>query len=304
MPADEMADADRARVGHDRERALAQAPVACGGAVEDLLDALDLDEVVAAADRADLAVARERLARAADEVVQREHAVGGERAELVRAHEIALLRRLVPQGPHALAGVGAVEQPLDAIAEDAGALACAEGDVAAALEEDVAQAGVEIGPQPRELVGGDVGRQQPHAAADVGADRLGQHEASRIEHGADGDAGAAMEVGRQDDTVEPRGGVREVVPRVEGRQRVDDGGEVQDLLDAGGVEKDLGVGEEDDVEIIARTNPDPVRVDALQCRMHDRLPVQGPWVQQPRHLRQAALRWGIGRLVSMGMGAC
>jgi hypothetical protein len=54
LAADEMAEADRAGVRHDRDRAGGDAPLVRGGAVVDLLDRLQLDEVVASADRADL----------------------------------------------------------------------------------------------------------------------------------------------------------------------------------------------------------------------------------------------------------
>src|SRR5262249_8563199 len=140
VPAHEMADPNRARMRHDRHRALLEAPVARRGAVEDLVDALDLDEVVAAADGADLAIAGEGLARAFAEVAEREDALARHRPQPVRAHEIALLRRLVPEAPDPLARMPLSDQPLQARAEEPCALRRAQRNVAAALEEDVAQA--------------------------------------------------------------------------------------------------------------------------------------------------------------------
>jgi hypothetical protein len=52
-----MADADRAGMRHDGDHAALETPCVGRAAFEDLLDPLQLDEVIAATDRADLSIA-------------------------------------------------------------------------------------------------------------------------------------------------------------------------------------------------------------------------------------------------------
>jgi hypothetical protein len=66
--ADRVAEADRARVRHDRDGVGGHAPRVRDAAIVDLLDRLELDDVIAAADRADLGIARVRGAGARDVV--------------------------------------------------------------------------------------------------------------------------------------------------------------------------------------------------------------------------------------------
>jgi hypothetical protein len=55
----------------------------------------------------------------------------------------------------------------------------------------------------RDLVGGDVGDDEPHAAAHVVADGLRHHEAMALGDRADRDAGAAVQIGGQDHARQP-----------------------------------------------------------------------------------------------------
>ena len=80
-------------------------------------------------------------------------------------------------------------------------------DIAAAREVGVAERPGEVVEVRGELVGGDVGDDQPHAAADVVADRLRDDEAVALGHGADRDAAAAVQIGGEHDPAERAGRV-------------------------------------------------------------------------------------------------
>src|ERR1044072_8646395 len=92
---DGMAEADGAGMRHDRDGARSDAPCVSGRAVEDLIDHLQFDEVVAAADRADLRVARIRRARARDVVGERERVARRQYALEVDTREVRFLRTRV-----------------------------------------------------------------------------------------------------------------------------------------------------------------------------------------------------------------
>ncbi len=73
---------------HDRDGALREAPCARGVSVEERIDTLELDEVIAAAHTADLWIATIDVAGRADELLEPEQTSGRERSLGVRACEV------------------------------------------------------------------------------------------------------------------------------------------------------------------------------------------------------------------------
>ena len=208
-----VAEPARARVDQDRDLALAQAELLRGRAVDQLLDALDLDEVVARADRAELAgapLARPR--RDVPGVGALEAALGLGRADVVVAADPALLDE--PPRPlleHRVE-LGAAQRERPALARAGGH---APRD---RLDERAAAAGVELAVRER-------GREQPHAAVDVVADAAGGDDAVRRRgrgQAADREAVALVDVGHRDrglDDPRQRRDVLQLLERAVGADR-------------------------------------------------------------------------------------
>ncbi len=300
VAADGVTEADRPGVGHDGDPVGRDAPGVRGLAVQDLLDRLQLDEVVAAADRADLRVAPVRAARALDVVAEGEGAPRGQDALEVHAREVPLLGARVVVAPDAVALVvgRGLEQTPQALAEQRLALPRRHDDVAPALEEHGAQRRVERVQVAGQLVPRDVGDEEAHAAADIVADGLRDDEALGLRHGADRDAGAAVEVGREVDAADGPDGVapeRAGLARALGVPGLLDGAldrdQLERLLDGLELDRDVPVGEEGD------GNPVLVRDggDAVVPSVDERLEAVAAGHDTLLEGRDGALRWSPRR---------
>src|SRR5438067_11907865 len=95
-------------------------------------------------------------------------------------------------------------QPGSAVAQERGAPRGVQRNVAAAFEEGMTKYAVEPLSLLLELLKGQVGDDEAHAAADVGSGTARHHKAMGIDDGADGDSGALVEVRRQHATTDRR----------------------------------------------------------------------------------------------------
>jgi hypothetical protein len=96
VAAAQVPDRHRAGVDHHRHLPRLQAPGVSRGPVEDALDALDLHEVIAPADAADLRIPAQPVVRS-HEVVQAEHPARLQAAALLHPGQVALEIRLMEQ---------------------------------------------------------------------------------------------------------------------------------------------------------------------------------------------------------------
>jgi hypothetical protein len=186
----------------------------------------------------------------------------------VHALEVVLLRARVVASPRTRARVvlaGLVQAP-QTVAQERFALARRHRDLPLTLEEHGAQRPVDRVEVRRELVARHVGHEQPHTAADVVADGLRDHEAARVRHRADGDAAAAMEVGREHDALEAAGLVAPerrdptgTLALPDGLDRALHGDEVQRLLDRFELDRNVTIREQGDRH--------PVRIGNVRTRL-------------------------------------
>ena len=170
---------------------------------EDALDALDLDEVVATADGADLIVVRGGFA--IPDPTCEDGGVGGEEAavlfDMVELVVPVMAGNELPLAGQAVAGAAAKESS-ETFGEQRFAVRSCHGNLARAFEEEAACVRFERVETARNLACLERGCVEPHAAVDVVADRFGKHSAVSLEYGSYGNAGTFVEVGRDGDLLD------------------------------------------------------------------------------------------------------
>jgi hypothetical protein len=238
-----------------------------GGAVQDLLDALDLYEVVAAADAPDLAVPAQ-LAGRAHPVVQPEDAAGLQRAAAVHPRQLALHVQLVEERPDAFRQRArrGIQQPRQPAREHARTLLPRHGYVTAAFEEQVAKSGVQLLRAALQVLRLKRGQVQPHPAVDVVADGLRHQEAAGGQDGAHGDAAGLVKVRRDGHLRDRRLRLEALRRRLgEALYRAAQVQHLDQLRDGRGLHRDVFVGEEYGVDAVGVVDSHPVLVQARQA---------------------------------------
>ena len=199
-------------------------------------------------------------AAAFDIVVELPEIAGRPAAMVMRARKILLQHVRIDLPPQASAGPRRL-QPGSAFAQHGRPERGVHRNVAAALEEGMAEDAVEPRPEAFELVARHVGDNEAHAASDVGPGATRDHQSMGVHDGADRNAGALVEVRRQNATTDLPADIAEEAEAVEFLEGIGNARQRADLGEAGPIHRNGFVGKQHNVETGRRIDPDSHGID-------------------------------------------